>query len=33
MDFVFVGLMVGFFAISVGLIRFCADLMGKGGRS
>ena len=33
MDFVFVGLMVGFFAMSVGLIRFCAVLMGKGGRS
>jgi hypothetical protein len=32
MDFVFIGLIVGFFALSAGLIRFCASLMGKGGR-
>ena len=34
MDFIFIGLIVGFFALSVGLIRFCANLMGgNGGRS
>ena len=33
MDFVYIGLIVGFFAASVGLIHFCASLMGKGGRS
>jgi hypothetical protein len=32
MDFVFIGLIVGFFAFSAGLIRFCASLM-DGGRS
>jgi hypothetical protein len=32
MDIVFVGLIVGFFALSVGLVRFCSALMGKGGR-
>jgi len=32
MDFVFVALIVGFFAISVGLVHFCSALMGKGGR-
>jgi hypothetical protein len=32
MDFVFVGLIVGFFAITVGLVHFCSTLMGKGGR-
>jgi len=32
MDIVFVGLIVGFFAITVGLVRFCSALMGKGGR-
>jgi hypothetical protein len=32
MDIVFVGLIVGFFALSAGLIRFCAKLMDKGGR-
>ncbi len=30
MDFVFIGLIVGFFALSAGLIRFCASLMGRG---
>lgn len=33
MDFFFVGLIVGFFALSVGLIRFCTRLMREGGRS
>jgi hypothetical protein len=33
MDFLYIGLIVGFFALSVGLIRFCASLMAKGGRS
>ena len=33
MDFVFIALIVGFFAASAGLIRFCAALMDKGGRS
>jgi hypothetical protein len=33
MDFVFVGLIVAFFALSAGLIRFCAGLMRKGDRS
>ena len=33
MDFVFVGLIVGFFALTAGLIRFCASLTDKGGRS
>jgi hypothetical protein len=33
MDFIYVGMIVGFFALSAGLIRFCARLMGKGGRS
>jgi hypothetical protein len=30
MDFVFIGIIVGFFALSIGLIRFCANLMGEG---
>jgi hypothetical protein len=33
MDLIFVALIVGFFALSAGLIRFCGSLMGKGGRS
>ena len=33
MDLLYVGLIVGFFALSAGLIRFCASLMAKGGRS
>ncbi len=33
MDFVFIGLIVGFFALSAGLIGFCARLMEGGGRS
>jgi hypothetical protein len=32
MDLVFIGLIVGFFALSAGLVRFCARLMGRGGR-
>lgn len=33
MDLIFVGLIVGFFALSAGLVRFCASLMAKGRRS
>jgi hypothetical protein len=33
MDLYFIGLIVGFFALTAGLIRFCAKLMGNGGRS
>jgi hypothetical protein len=33
MDLIFVGLIVGFFALSAWLVHFCASLMGKGGRS
>jgi hypothetical protein len=33
MDLIFVGVIVGFFALSAWLVRFCASLMGKGGRS
>ena len=32
MDIVFIAAMVGFFALSVGLIHFCSALMNKGGR-
>jgi hypothetical protein len=33
-DLGFVALMVGFFAVTAGLVRFCANLIGdKGGRS
>jgi hypothetical protein len=32
MDFIFVAAIVGFFAISVGLVRFCANLLGQGRR-
>jgi hypothetical protein len=32
MDIVFVGLIIGFFALSAWLVRFCAGLMDKGGR-
>ena len=31
MDFVFIGAIVGFFVLTVGLVRFCAGLMDKGG--
>jgi len=33
MDWIFVALLFGFFALSAGLIRFCAGLMDRGGRS
>jgi uncharacterized membrane protein len=33
MDLIFVGLIVGFFALTAGLIRFCASLMGDRSRS
>lgn len=33
MDLIYVVLIVFFFAASAGLIRFCAGLMDKGGRS
>jgi hypothetical protein len=33
LDIVFVGLIIGFFALSAWLIRFCANLMGKGRQS
>jgi hypothetical protein len=32
MDLIYIGVMVGFFALSAGLIGFCAKLMGKGDR-
>jgi hypothetical protein len=32
MDIVFVAAIVAFFAISVGLVRFCAGLLSGGGR-
>lgn len=32
MDLVFVALIVGFFAASVGLVRFCAGLLSQGGK-
>ena len=32
MDIVFVAAIIGFFAITVGLVHFCSSLMGKGGR-
>jgi hypothetical protein len=32
MDFIFIAAIVGFFVVSVGLVRFCAGLMSKGGR-
>jgi hypothetical protein len=33
MDFVYIVVILGFFAVSAGLIRFCAGLMDKGGKS
>ena len=30
MDFIFIGAIVGFFALSVGLVRFCAALLNRG---
>lgn len=32
-DVIFVVLIVAFFAATAGLVRFCARLMGNGGRS
>jgi len=32
MDVLFIALIVGFFAISVVLVRFCASLLPRGGR-
>lgn len=32
MDLIFVALMVAFFALTGGLVRFCANLMGQGRR-
>jgi hypothetical protein len=32
MDIVFIAVIVGFFAATVGLVRFCSALMGNGGR-
>jgi hypothetical protein len=29
MDFLFIGAIFGFFALSVGLVRFCATLLGR----
>jgi hypothetical protein len=33
MDLVYIAVIVGFFLASAGLIRFCAALMDKGGKS
>jgi hypothetical protein len=33
MDLIYIALIVAFFALSAWLVRFCASLMGKGGRS
>jgi uncharacterized membrane protein len=32
MDLIFLALIFGFFAASVGLVRFCASLLPRGGR-
>jgi hypothetical protein len=32
MDLAFITMIVGFFAVSVGLVRFCASLLPRGGR-
>ena len=32
MDIIYVAAIVGFFVITVGLVRFCSGLMDKGGR-
>jgi len=32
MDLVYIGLIVAFFAASVGLVRFCASLLSTAGR-
>jgi hypothetical protein len=33
MDLVYIAVIVGFFAVSAALVRFCAGLMDKGGKS
>ncbi len=33
MDFIFIGAIVAFFALSAGLIRFCEHLRSNGGKS
>jgi hypothetical protein len=33
MDFVYIAMIIVFFVASAGLIRFCAALMDKGGKS
>jgi hypothetical protein len=33
MDFIYIAMMVAFFAATAGLIHFCAGLMDKGGKS
>lgn len=33
MDIVYIGLIVGLFALSAGFVGFCARLMARGGRS
>jgi hypothetical protein len=33
MDFIFIASIVGFFAMTLGLVHFCAALMEKGGKS
>jgi hypothetical protein len=33
MDIIYIALVVGFFGATVGLIHFCAQLMGKGAKS
>jgi hypothetical protein len=33
MDYIYIALIVGFFGMTAGLIRFCASLMDKVGRS
>jgi uncharacterized membrane protein len=32
MDLLFLALIIGFFAVSIGLVRFCASLLPRGGR-
>ena len=32
MDVLYVALIIGFFAVTVGLVRFCAALLSNGGR-
>ena len=33
MDFIYIAMIIGFFAATAGLIQFCAALMDKGGKS